>query len=96
MFQITAALTANLPSITSASIQLLGSQSVGLSEGQIISAPPQAIKSALPTLSTVTGWNQGQANAIMQTLTESGFSVSLLPNALRSTQYTQTKEKMEV
>ncbi|XP_056622064.1 uncharacterized protein LOC130435436 [Triplophysa dalaica] len=74
--EITAALTANLPSITSASIQLLGSQSVGLSEAQIISAPPQAIKSALPTLSTVTGWNQGQANAIVQTLTESGFSIS--------------------
>ncbi|KAA0721635.1 hypothetical protein E1301_Tti021717 [Triplophysa tibetana] len=74
--EITAALTANLPSITSASIQLLGSQSVGLSEAQIISAPPQAIKSALPTLSSVNGWNQGQANAIVQTLTESGFSIS--------------------
>ncbi|KAI7810605.1 uncharacterized protein LOC130553357 [Triplophysa rosa] len=74
--EITAALTANLPSITSASIQLLGSQSVGLSEAQIISAPPQAIKSALPTLSNITSWNQGQANAIVQTLTESGFSIS--------------------
>lgn len=91
-FQITAALTANLPSITSASIQLLGSQSVGLSEAQIISTPPQVIKDALPTLSTVAHWNQGQANAVIQTLTQSGFSVSTPPNStlltMCATQYT--------
>lgn len=90
LFQITAALAANLPSITSAFIQLLGSQSIGLSEAQIISTPPQVIKATLSTLSNVTGWNQGQANAIVQTLTESGFSVSHPPNTprpLRSTRY---------
>ncbi|KAG1925718.1 mesothelin isoform 1 preproprotein [Pimephales promelas] len=73
--EITAALAANLPSISSSTIQLLGSQSVSLTEGQISSASSDVIQSALPTLSTVDGWNQGQANAVIQTLIESNFPI---------------------
>ncbi|XP_067298635.1 uncharacterized protein [Pseudorasbora parva] len=73
--EITAALAANLPSISSSTIQLLGNQSVGLTEGQISSASSEVIKGGLPTLSVVSGWNQGQANAVIQTLIKSNFSI---------------------
>ncbi|KAK7160943.1 hypothetical protein R3I94_003808 [Phoxinus phoxinus] len=73
--EITAALAANLPSISSSTIQLLGSQSVGLTEGQISSASSDVIQGALPTLSAVDGWNQGQANAVIQTLIKSNFPI---------------------
>ncbi|XP_055062347.2 uncharacterized protein [Misgurnus anguillicaudatus] len=74
--EITAALAANLPSISSATIKLLANQSVGLTEAQISSISADVIKAEMPTLSTVEGWNQGQANAIIETLTMSGFSIS--------------------
>ncbi|XP_051560852.1 uncharacterized protein LOC127445100 isoform X6 [Myxocyprinus asiaticus] len=73
---ITVALTANLPTISSATIQLLGNQSISLTVGQISSTSSSIIAAALPTLRTVVGWNQGQANAIIQTLTASGFTIS--------------------
>ncbi|XP_051764956.1 uncharacterized protein LOC127520644 [Ctenopharyngodon idella] len=73
--EITAALAANLPSISSSTIHLLGNQSVGLTEGQISSASSDVIKGALSTLSAVDGWNQGQANAVIQTLIESDFPI---------------------
>ncbi|KAK9981882.1 hypothetical protein ABG768_001405 [Culter alburnus] len=73
--EITAALAANLPSISSSTIKLLGSQSVSLTEGQIGSASSDAIKGALSTLSAAKGWNQGQANAVIQTLIESDFPI---------------------
>ncbi|XP_051994003.1 uncharacterized protein LOC127651975 [Xyrauchen texanus] len=73
---ITVALTANLPTISSATIQLLGNQSISLTVGQISSTSSSIIAAALPTLGTAVGWNQGQANAIIQTLTASGFTIS--------------------
>ncbi|XP_050958908.1 uncharacterized protein LOC127160258 [Labeo rohita] len=74
--EITSALAANLPSLSSDTIQLLGSQSAGLTEAQISSAPSNVIKGALSTLSAVAGWNQGQANAVIQTLIESDFPIN--------------------
>uniref|UniRef100_A0A8C1E097 Si:ch211-188p14.4 n=1 Tax=Cyprinus carpio carpio TaxID=630221 RepID=A0A8C1E097_CYPCA len=74
--EITSALAANLPSLSSSTIQLLGSQSVGLTEAQISSASSDVIKGALSTLSAVDGWNQGQANAVIQTLIESDFPLN--------------------
>ncbi|XP_043108915.1 uncharacterized protein LOC122354733 [Puntigrus tetrazona] len=74
--EITSALAANLPSLSSSTIQLLGSQSVGLTEAQIGSASSDVIKGALSTLSAVDGWNQGQANAVIQTLIESNFPMN--------------------
>ncbi|XP_052402541.1 uncharacterized protein LOC127949398 [Carassius gibelio] len=74
--EITSALAANLPSLSSSTIQLLGSQSVGLTEAQISSASSDVIKGALSTLSAVDGWNQGQANAVIQTLIKSDFPLN--------------------
>ncbi|XP_016116111.1 uncharacterized protein, partial [Sinocyclocheilus grahami] len=74
--EITSALAANLPSLSSSTIQLLGSQSVGLTEAQISSASADVIKGALSTLSAVDGWNQGQANAVIQTLIQSDFPIN--------------------
>ncbi|XP_016431576.1 uncharacterized protein LOC107758373 [Sinocyclocheilus rhinocerous] len=74
--EITSALAANLPSLSSSTIQLLGSQSVGLTEAQISSASADVIKGALSTLSAVEGWNQGQANAVIQTLIQSDFPIN--------------------
>ncbi|KAI4897926.1 hypothetical protein NFI96_032612 [Prochilodus magdalenae] len=74
--EVTAALVANLPTISTSTIQLLGNQSVGLTEGQISTAPPKVISSNLPTLSSVTGWNQGQVNIIIQSITDAGFTIN--------------------
>uniref|UniRef100_A0A671Q958 Uncharacterized LOC107678949 n=1 Tax=Sinocyclocheilus anshuiensis TaxID=1608454 RepID=A0A671Q958_9TELE len=80
--EITSALATNLPSLSSSTIQLLGSQSVGLTEAQISSASADVIKGALSTLSAVNGWNQGQANAVIQTLIESDFPLNTGPSLL--------------
>uniref|UniRef100_W5KCC7 Mesothelin-like protein n=1 Tax=Astyanax mexicanus TaxID=7994 RepID=W5KCC7_ASTMX len=39
-------------------------------------ADPTVITKALPSLSTVTGWNQGQANALIQSITSAGFQIN--------------------
>ncbi|KAG9262907.1 mesothelin-like protein [Astyanax mexicanus] len=39
-------------------------------------ADPTVITNALPSLSTVTGWNQGQANALIQSITSAGFQIN--------------------
>ncbi|KAK1784379.1 hypothetical protein P4O66_016981, partial [Electrophorus voltai] len=74
--EVTAVILANIPTLTSTIIQSLGNESISLTEGQISSAPSAVINSSLATLSTVTGWNQGQANAIVQSITNAGFKIS--------------------
>ncbi|XP_076838688.1 uncharacterized protein LOC143484077 [Brachyhypopomus gauderio] len=74
--EVIAALVSNFnPNLTPTSIQLLGNESVGLTQSQLSSASPAVINSSLPVLSTVTGWNQGQANAIVQSVISAGFSI---------------------
>ncbi|KAI4892339.1 hypothetical protein NFI96_009627 [Prochilodus magdalenae] len=73
--EVTAALVANFPTITTDTIQTLGNQSIGLTEGQISAAPPEAINKTVTTLSAITGWNQGQVNNIIQSITEAGFEI---------------------
>lgn len=75
--QVSAALVRNFPTISTSTIQTLGNQSVGLTQGQISTLTPTVINSAMATLSTVTGWNQGQANALIQSITTAGFTVSV-------------------
>ncbi|XP_049325839.1 serine-rich adhesin for platelets isoform X10 [Astyanax mexicanus] len=74
--EVTAALVANIPTLTVSSVQTLGNQSVGLTEGQITAATPSIINTTLPTLSIVPGWNQGQANALIQSITSAGFTIN--------------------
>ncbi|KAF5887655.1 mesothelin-like protein [Clarias magur] len=74
--QVTATLVAKFPTLSATSIELLGNQSVGLTVGQISSAPSEVINSALSTFSTISGWDQGQANALIQSIISAGFNIS--------------------
>ncbi|KAL7845119.1 hypothetical protein AOLI_G00233110, partial [Acnodon oligacanthus] len=74
--EVTAALVANLPTLSTNTIQSLGNQSIGLTEGQISDAKPSVINSTLPVLSVITGWNQGQANSIIQSVITAGFKIN--------------------
>ncbi|XP_066510539.1 uncharacterized protein [Hoplias malabaricus] len=78
--QVTAALAANFPNISMNTIQMLGNQSIGLSEGQIIAASPAVFNSTLPILSNITGWNQGQLNNLIQSITMAGYSIDSGPS----------------
>ncbi|XP_036412843.1 uncharacterized threonine-rich GPI-anchored glycoprotein PJ4664.02-like [Colossoma macropomum] len=74
--QVAAVLATKFPTISTTTIQTLGNQSIGLTEGQLSSASPDVINSTLPTLSVITGWNQGQVNNIVQNLISGGFNIN--------------------
>ncbi|XP_036412851.1 LOW QUALITY PROTEIN: uncharacterized protein LOC118797682 [Colossoma macropomum] len=74
--EVTAALVANFPTLSTDTIQSLGNQSIGLTEGQISGATPSVINSTLPVLSVITGWNQGQVNNIIQSIITAGFNIN--------------------
>ncbi|XP_044203497.1 uncharacterized protein LOC122979809 [Thunnus albacares] len=72
--QISAALAGNLgEDIDSSAISALGNESTGISTGQIKMIKPQDLLDSLDVLSTVMGWNEGQAKAIIQALMSSGM-----------------------
>lgn len=67
--QVSAALAGNFGgNIDASAISALGSESTGLSTGQINMIKPGDLFAALDTLSSVSGWNGGQAKAIIQAL----------------------------
>lgn len=71
--KVTAALAGNFgQNIDSTVISALGNQSTGMSLNQINSIKPQDLINSISTLSTVTGWSEGQAKAIIQSLLSSG------------------------
>ncbi|XP_028444309.1 uncharacterized protein LOC114562189 [Perca flavescens] len=71
--QVAAALAGNFgDNINAAAITALGSQSSGLSTGQIKMIKPEDLYAALSILSSVTDWNEGQARAIILSLMSSG------------------------
>ncbi|KAG7492036.1 hypothetical protein MATL_G00009910 [Megalops atlanticus] len=74
--EISAALAGNFESINEVTIKSLGKASTGLTAGQIEAAAPSVIVSSLQTLSTLTGWNQGQANALIKTITAGGLQIN--------------------
>ncbi|XP_061687085.1 uncharacterized protein LOC133506703 isoform X2 [Syngnathoides biaculeatus] len=82
--QVAAALAENLDDdLDSAAIEALGQQSTGLSVGQIKTIASEDLQEALSTMSNVTGWQGGQAKAIISALMSSGLmqindSLSLL------------------
>uniref|UniRef100_A0A3B3CMK3 Mesothelin a n=1 Tax=Oryzias melastigma TaxID=30732 RepID=A0A3B3CMK3_ORYME len=72
--QIYAALASNFKgNLDSSSITALGNQSTSLSTGQIKTISSSQLISSLSTLSIVTGWREGQAKTIIQTLMSSGL-----------------------
>ncbi|CAL8285764.1 unnamed protein product [Arctogadus glacialis] len=72
--QISAALAANFgDDLTTDAIAALSEESAtSISAGQINTASPQVLLASLGILGSATGWNQGQALAIVQALTSSG------------------------
>ncbi|XP_059180401.1 uncharacterized protein LOC131958981 [Centropristis striata] len=71
--QVPAALAANLgDEIDSTAISALGSESTGMSMGQIKMIKPEDLLEAISTLGSVTGWNEGQAKAVVMSLMSSG------------------------
>lgn len=71
--KVTAALVGTFgQNIDSTVISALGNQSTGMSLNQINSIEPQDLINSISTLSTVTGWSEGQAKAIIQSLLSSG------------------------
>uniref|UniRef100_A0A3Q3L8M9 Mesothelin a n=2 Tax=Mastacembelus armatus TaxID=205130 RepID=A0A3Q3L8M9_9TELE len=72
--QISAALAGNFGnSIDQSVIVALGSESTGMSTGQLKSIRPRDLYLTLGILSSVTGWNDGQARAIIEALLASGL-----------------------
>ncbi|KAG7316210.1 hypothetical protein KOW79_021076 [Hemibagrus wyckioides] len=74
--EVTVTLVEKFPTLSASTIQLLGSQSVGLTAGQISSAPPNVIYSALSILSNINSWDQGQASALIQSIISAGFKIN--------------------
>lgn len=71
--KITAALVGNFGDrLDPRIIAALGNQSMGLSISQIQSMRPQDLLAVLNILASVTGWDEGQARAIIQVLLSSG------------------------
>jgi len=59
--------------IDATAISALGNESTEMSTGQIKMIKPQDLLLSLSILSTVMGWSNGQARAIIQALTSSGM-----------------------
>ncbi|XP_029906846.1 uncharacterized protein LOC115358879 [Myripristis murdjan] len=71
--QIPAALAGNLgDNINAESIAALGSESAGMTTGQINMIKPEDLANSLNVLGAVNDWNQGQAMAIVQSMLSSG------------------------
>ncbi|KAK2818373.1 hypothetical protein Q7C36_022306 [Tachysurus vachellii] len=82
--EVTAVLVAKFPDVSASTIQSLGSQCVGLTVGQISSAPSDVINSSLTILSNINGWDQGQVNSLIQSILSAGFTVSVQCTLVRN------------
>ncbi|KAK3530683.1 hypothetical protein QTP86_031901 [Hemibagrus guttatus] len=65
---VSSALASNVDTLNSNTIVALGNSITGLSVGQITACSPSTLLSSLSFLSSVDGWSQSQAMAIMQSL----------------------------
>lgn len=59
--------------IDSTTISALGNESTALSTGQLSSIRPQDLLAVLSMMGSLTGWNLGQANAVIRVLLSSGI-----------------------
>ncbi|XP_068178769.1 uncharacterized protein [Antennarius striatus] len=71
--QISAALAGNFETIDASAIEALGTESSGISTGQLENIDPQDLAGTVGVLSNVTNWNQGQVNAIVRVLISAGL-----------------------
>ncbi|XP_036949254.1 uncharacterized protein LOC119016969 [Acanthopagrus latus] len=72
--QVAAALSSNFgDNIDASVISALGSESTGISTAQIAMIRPQDLIASIGILSSVNGWSEGQAKAIIQSLMSSGM-----------------------
>ncbi|KAM8772694.1 uncharacterized protein AB9X84_011354 [Acanthopagrus schlegelii] len=72
--QVASALSSNFgDNIDASVISALGSESTGISTGQIAMIRPQDLIASIGILSSVNGWSEGQAKAIIQSLMSSGM-----------------------
>ncbi|XP_031417799.1 uncharacterized protein LOC116219039 [Clupea harengus] len=69
---VASALSSNVDTVSSTAISTLGNSSTGFSTGQLTGTSATVIFSSLSVLSTVVGWNQGQALTLVQKLISSG------------------------
>ncbi|KAM9354890.1 uncharacterized protein KZ484_013024 [Pholidichthys leucotaenia] len=74
--EVSAALSSNIQTITSSTIQTLGSASSSLTRNQLSSTPGNILVEALTTLSTVVGFSMDQASIIVQNIQISGFKIN--------------------
>ncbi|XP_073712736.1 uncharacterized protein mslna [Misgurnus anguillicaudatus] len=75
--QISAVLVGKLPKTINADIiKNLGKESVGLTTVQITNADPSVIIDSLSTLGSATGWNLGQAQAIITVILNGNFQLN--------------------
>ncbi|CAG5895029.1 unnamed protein product [Menidia menidia] len=72
-------MASNLGTVSAQTLASLGNASSGLSNGQIGSASPSVLLTSLPTLSSVSGWSQGQASIIVGVITAGGFQADRAP-----------------
>ncbi|KAK7168100.1 hypothetical protein R3I94_002221 [Phoxinus phoxinus] len=70
---ISTTLAGNIKTIDANAISNLGNEVVGLTTVQLNSAPPSVIISGLSTLSNVSGWSFGQAQAIIKVLLSGSY-----------------------
>ncbi|KAG9262901.1 hypothetical protein AMEX_G24840 [Astyanax mexicanus] len=75
--EVAAVLVSKVTNFTSGFIEKLGKQVVGLSVSQITTVDVNVIKSSLSSLSNVTGWDPGQAKALVKKITSAGFDFSV-------------------
>ncbi|XP_052341753.1 uncharacterized protein LOC118373719 [Oncorhynchus keta] len=73
--QVSAALVANFHTITESTLAAIGNSSSGLTTTQISSISSSALVSSLATLGSVSGWNLGQASAVVQSIITGSFPI---------------------
>ncbi|XP_032896964.1 uncharacterized protein LOC116985943 isoform X2 [Amblyraja radiata] len=73
--QLAVYLVGKIDNFSVSTLNTLGQTAVGLSLSQVDNIDGNTLEQALPILSTVTGWNIGQANSIVNKLLQGGFQV---------------------
>ncbi|XP_073414801.1 uncharacterized protein [Dendrobates tinctorius] len=73
--QVAISLVSRLDNFSADTLTNLGQSAVGLSMGQIDKISDGNLKSSLSSLSSVTGWNVGQARSIMEKLLNSNYQI---------------------